>query len=334
MPEMVKQIPVLGKMNQGNNPLVSIIIPTYNRANLLPICIRSCLDQTYKNIEIIVVDDGSIDNTAEVVTKFNEKDSRIILVKKENGGLSSALNYGFKFAKGSYLTWTSDDNYYSKDAINSMLMFLQQHNCSLVYCDYFRFKKDSPSIIRRISCPDIDTLKQDNCIGPCFLYTRKIMEVIGAYDPETKLAEDYDFWIRVAKKFSICHLKETLYYYMEHSTSLSLQFYKTYEIELVSTLVKFKNNIIDTQKTVDFFIVFHLKKFFTEKSKLRPPKGLFFRLISIKKVSYLNKSWIPNRILKALIKYMYYKKVLVILRAYKTKELNFSETKLAIKNIF
>ena len=322
-------------MNQINHPLVSIIIPTYNRANLLPTCIRSCIDQTYQNIEVIVVDDGSTDNTADVIRDFTIKDSRIIYLKKENGGLSSALNYGFKFAKGCYLTWTSDDNYYAENAISDMLMFMRRETCSLVYCDYYRFQKNYPKHLQEIKCSDLEALVQDNCIGPCFLYSRNVMDVIGLYDSETNLAEDYDFWLRISKKFSICHLKKTLYYYMEHESSLSSQFNKTLEIQLVTILVKFKNDILNPQKTIDLFIDLLLKKITTRKTKSLNPKLLFFDLISLKTISFLwNNSWIPNKILKSLIKYKYCKKILVILRAYKTKELNFSETKIAIKNIF
>ncbi|MHA1427543.1 MAG: glycosyltransferase family 2 protein, partial [Candidatus Helarchaeota archaeon] len=83
-------------MNNKTKPLVSIIIPTFNRAPLLINCIQNCLNQTYQNIELIVVDDGSTDSTAQVVSEFQKKDPRVIYLKKINEGLPHALNFGLK----------------------------------------------------------------------------------------------------------------------------------------------------------------------------------------------------------------------------------------------
>lgn len=93
------------------NPLVSIVIPVYNGANYVAEAIESALKQTYKNIEVIVVNDGSTDNTEKIVKKYGDK---IRYFYKENGGVASALNFGIKNMKGEYFSWLShDDVYYS-----------------------------------------------------------------------------------------------------------------------------------------------------------------------------------------------------------------------------
>ena len=113
-------------------PLVSIVIPTYNRAHVLAYAVRSVLDQTYTNLELIIVDDNSPDNTRAVVDSF--KDERIRYVKNEpNLKLPRTLNKGFSLAKGSFLTWTSDDNLYANNAIEKMVATLQAGNCGFVY---------------------------------------------------------------------------------------------------------------------------------------------------------------------------------------------------------
>ena len=84
------------------NPLISIIIPVYNGENYIKDSINSALNQTYKNIEIIVVDDGSIDNTSNIVKTFSNK---VIYLYKDNGGVSSALNLGIKKSSGKYISW-------------------------------------------------------------------------------------------------------------------------------------------------------------------------------------------------------------------------------------
>ncbi len=126
-----------------NKPLVSIILPTYNGEKYIKKSIESCLNQTYPNIELIIVNDASKDNTAVIVKSF--KDSKIKYIKhKYNMGLPNSLNTGFTNAKGNYLTWTSDDNFYDKKAIEKMLNFLKKKKCSFVYCDMYKFDEKNP----------------------------------------------------------------------------------------------------------------------------------------------------------------------------------------------
>lgn len=304
-------------MTKQNISLVSIVIPTYNRADILIHAIQSCLNQVYKNIEIIVVDDGSIDNTAEVVADLIRRDSRIKYFKKENAGLSNALNYGFKHAKGDYLTWTSDDNYYTKEAIQKMLSFLKQKKCSFVYCDYYRFYKKYPKKVKHIKLPESDILTQRNCIGPCFLYSRKVLDNIGTYDSETKLAEDYDYWIRTSKKFSIYHLDKPLYFYLEHKKSLSLS--KIYETKVVTLLVRFKNNILNIKTTTNLFL--KLKASQNWKFGNLPSKFTFLFLEIFSQIYYF------------YLKFRFSKKIQLILRNYKLKKNDFTATRMALENI-
>ena len=123
-----------------NDPLVSIVLPTYNRAHLLGDAIRSVLNQTYQNLELIVVDDNSSDGTSGVVASFD--DPRIHYVRNEpNLKLPRALNRGFSLSAGAYLTWTSDDNLFVKTAIERMVEVIQNASCDFVYTDYFLFTR-------------------------------------------------------------------------------------------------------------------------------------------------------------------------------------------------
>ena len=118
-------------------PRVSIVLPTYNGSKYLRQSIQSCLDQSHRNIELIVVDDGSRENIGAVVGEFS--DTRIRYMRHEtNRGLPASLNTGFQLATGTYLTWTSDDNYYAADAIERLTRFLQRHpTVSFVYSSMF-----------------------------------------------------------------------------------------------------------------------------------------------------------------------------------------------------
>ena len=108
----------------NNNPLVSIVIPTYNYANYLLTAITSCLQQTYKNLEIIVVDDGSTDNTRAILEEFSD---RILYIYQNNQGVSSARNKGLELAKGSFITFLDADDALTTDSIERRVRILTEH---------------------------------------------------------------------------------------------------------------------------------------------------------------------------------------------------------------
>ncbi|MBZ0156705.1 MAG: glycosyltransferase [Alphaproteobacteria bacterium] len=226
-------------------PKVSIVLPTYNGARYLRHSVESCLAQTYSNIEVIVVDDGSTDATPEIVRSYRDKRMKYIRHGR-NRSLPHSLNTGFAAASGEYLTWTSDDNFYYKEAVGKMLAFLGENSGYFVYCDYYVFHGENLFNRKIVRLPDTVSLEKGNHIGPCFLYTREVRNAIGDYDPETKLAEDYDYWIRISKEFPLRHLKEPLYFYRAHEKSLFVSRY--YEVKIVDCLVRLKNDLIDIEQ--------------------------------------------------------------------------------------
>lgn len=288
-------------MNHEPLPKVSIVLPTYNGAKYIRQSIDSCLNQTYKNIELIIVDDGSTDGTAEIIKSY--KDQRIKYLRhKENKGIPNALNTGFANATGEYLTWTSDDNYYADQAIEKMLSFLRDRNCSFVYCDFFRFNDENPANPKIVELPNVLMLEKHNDVGACFLYSRKVKEVIGDYDPDAFLGEDYDYWIRISKLFSMCHIAEALYYFRTHSKSLSLTMF--YEVRAVEVLVRMKNDILDIDTAVNSLV----------------------SVIARKHPGYFS-------INKVVSKILFSRKIERVLKDFKTGKLDLKEAKLALTNI-
>jgi glycosyltransferase involved in cell wall biosynthesis len=196
-------------------------MPIYNsEKNYLEKSIRSCLSQTYKNIELVIVEDGSDKDSEELVRSFS--DDRIIYIRKEkNEKLPRALNTGFEISKGEYLSWTSDDNMYMEEAIKTMYNFLIKNPIyDLVYSDWYYMDGEDNIIgvtLNRLpSC-----LKINNPIGPCFLYKRSVYETVGEYSSEYIGVEDYEYWIRVSKLFNMYPLRKVLYFYRFHSKSLT-----------------------------------------------------------------------------------------------------------------
>ena len=239
------------------HPRVSIVLPTFNGSKYIKQSIDSCLNQTYPNIELIIVDDCSTDNTPEIIKSY--KDKRITYLRHgKNQGLPRSLNTGFAHASGDYLAWTSDDNYYAEQAIEKELSFLIEKNCSFVYCDYYKFTDENPSKLDLWKLGDSLALDKLNGVGPCILYSRNVKEAVGEYDPEIELAEDYDYWIRVSKKFPMRHLAEPLYFYREHPNSLTTA--RFYEVRVAEILAKSKNQILN-DKAINYFIYLCARKY-------------------------------------------------------------------------
>lgn len=209
--------------------LVSIVLPSFNGEKYIKQSIESCLNQTYKNIELIVVDDCSSDRTPEIVKSFPQENIRY-LRNEANLGLAKSLNVGFKQAKGEYLTWASDDNYYSDDAIKTMVEYLDLHpETGFVYSNFYQIDENGDiKKIFRTAGPD--EIEMKNCIGPSFLYRRSVYEEIGGYNPDFFLAEDYEYWLRVNKKFKINKIEGYLCYYRLHPKSLRSK-NESYKIE-------------------------------------------------------------------------------------------------------
>jgi glycosyltransferase involved in cell wall biosynthesis/GT2 family glycosyltransferase len=202
-----------------NNFKVSIILPTYNGEKYLRQSIESCLNQTYKNIELIIVDDASSDQTPLIIKSYADKRIRYIRHRK-NLRLPGALNTGLANATGDYITWTSDDNQFLPTAIAEMLdLLLSNNEAGLVFADYWAyFLETGEKALRTLA--DAPDLKKENQIGACFLFSRKAFETTGYYDPRYELVEDYEYWIRMCRKVATVHYPRPLYIYGEHSKSL------------------------------------------------------------------------------------------------------------------
>lgn len=127
------------------NSLVSVIVPIYGVELYLDNCIKSIIRQTYKNLEIILVDDGSPDRCGSICDSYAEKDIRIKVIHKENGGLSDARNTGIKIAKGDYITCIDSDDYVSNDYIEYLLYKIQENNADMSICGLIKTAKTNES---------------------------------------------------------------------------------------------------------------------------------------------------------------------------------------------
>lgn len=125
------------------NPLISVIVPIYNVEKYLARCVDSIVNQTYKNLEIILVDDGSPDRCPQMCDDYAEKDSRIKVVHKKNGGLSDARNAGMAVATGEYISFIDSDDYVSDDFFGCLLDVMNKENSDIAECSVVKFYEDN-----------------------------------------------------------------------------------------------------------------------------------------------------------------------------------------------
>ncbi len=229
--------------------MVSIILPTYNGEKYIKKSIESCLNQTFQNFELIIVDDCSTDDTPKIIQKFAKQDSRIkIITNAKNRKLPESLNIGFQSSSGKYLTWTSDDNIYKEDAIEVMISELEFRNCNFVYTDMDIIDENDLVIKYSRSMQNLGNpseLPIYNTVGACFLYTREVYDTIGDYDAKKELVEDWDYWFKIYLIFKIVHIPKSLYMYREHSENLTSTRKKEQYYKIISFINESCNKFCD-----------------------------------------------------------------------------------------
>jgi len=198
-----------------NQPLVSVIIPTYNKSQYLREAIKSVLNQTYKNIEVIVVDDGSTDNTKEIVESFN--DSRIIYIFQENKGPAIARSTGIKKAQGEYIAFLDSDDLWLKEKLKRQLDFMEKNSeVGLMGTGCYEIT-DKGKIIGKKIFPiknkilQKDLIKYNPFIQSSVMAKKEVFDKVGLwYDEKFRESEDYELWLRIAGNYKIGNLAELL----------------------------------------------------------------------------------------------------------------------------
>ena len=209
-------------------PLVSIVLPTLNGSRYIASSIESCLAQTYKDFELIVVDGGSTDGTLEIVRSFADPRIRVINQPGNVDRLPGALNCGFAAARGSLFTWTQDDDYFSPDALAAMVHALQSDpSLGFVYSGFW-YIDAAGEVLRAAEVGEPAELFRRDAVGHCFLYRREVADQVGKYDPAFLMAEDSHYWDRVLVVTRMQRLPGGHFYHRLHAGSLTVRDYGAY----------------------------------------------------------------------------------------------------------
>lgn len=206
---------------------VSIIIPVFNSAYLIEQTILSVLKQEYKHWEMIVVDDGSSDNIADVMQQYSAQDDRIKFFRQQNAGASAARNAAIKNANNGWLLFLDADDWIREDYFEKMVAFLENDpSIDVVHCGWTRVSKDGSITKENFGGDESDMFPKLAHYCPFAIHScivrKKIVEEIGGFDTSFKTCGDWDVWQRVARtgaKFGM--VKETMAFYRTTSNSLS-----------------------------------------------------------------------------------------------------------------
>ncbi len=244
--------------------LVSIIIPTYNNANTICRAVDSCVNQTYKNIEIIVIDDGSTDNTKDVLSKYN-KDERFKYIYQENQERSAARNHGLDIAKGKYIQFLDSDDEIYPTKIEKQVDFLDANpEYLLVYCGV-EYKNELEQITHTLE-PKIEGNIDYEILKGNFLviHSPLFRKTDVRFDTKINRLEDWEFWINIVKNNKVVYLNEVLC-----QVSLSLQVTNKYKKEMIFGEIYIYNKLIKSLKYNIFYCLIYLLKRYIVLARLK-----------------------------------------------------------------
>jgi glycosyltransferase involved in cell wall biosynthesis len=206
---------------------VSVVIPCYNQAHFLSEAIQSVLSQTYKEFEVIVVDDGSKDETQQVASKYSAKDPRVRLIRQQNRGLAGARNRGLSESRGEYVVFLDSDDRLQEAALEVGVRELQAHpGCAFVSGQFRAIAADGSPFWRPYDPPverDGYAMLLQYCFGmpAVVMYRRWVFGEVGGFDGSVDAAADWDLYLRIARRFPIYHHGQDVAEYRQHGTSMN-----------------------------------------------------------------------------------------------------------------
>lgn len=228
---------------------ISVIIPIYNVEEYLEKCLNSVINQTYKNLEIILIDDGSTDKSGEICDKYAKKDKRIIVIHKENSGVADARNRGLKIATGEYFGFVDSDDYIELDMFETLYNLQEKNNADISIVSFYEIYnekiisvRDSGKFTEYTKTGALKELLMDRDIQSYVwnkLFKRELFE--GIEFPTNKNYEDIAIMLLIFEKAEkTVLLQEPKYYYQRRDNSITgIKNYKTYKDKLDVAYNKF-----------------------------------------------------------------------------------------------
>lgn len=276
------------------NPLVSIVIPVYNGSDFLVEAIESALHQTYQNIEVLVINDGSNDNneTEKICKLYGEK---IRYFHKENGGVATALNLGIKKSKGKYFSWLSHDDVFKPHKIEKQIAVIKKNPNVKIVCSDFEIFHQEKQITEPRRLKNSEVFKNgrdilDNWLDFCtFLIEIDCFKKVGYFDHKLKTIQDLEMQMRLITNFPIFPINETLSIRREHigqDSKIKLKFHlKELDNYFINLHQKYGVNFFKKNNESRFLTYFHLAVKIMKMSCKKSARYFYFKALMEKPFS-------------------------------------------------
>lgn len=254
--------------------LISVIVPVYNVEKYIYQCVDSILNQTYENLEIILVNDGSLDNCGKICDEYAKKDNRIIVIHKENGGVSSARNVGIENSHGKWISFIDSDDWIEKEYFEIMLEQAQSQNAEIIVCGYNKIWGNSVEKINILGKKEIynskeyliKTLNPQSGCGFCHMKLIKKESINNIrFDESLIIGEDALFNMQISKNITkAVFCKIALYNYRNNGNSAVKRYDENYVGKFLFSMKNSKNYIFENFKDKDIqqnyynFVAYHV----------------------------------------------------------------------------
>lgn len=244
--------------------LISVILPIYNVEKYLEKCLKSVINQTYKNLEIILVDDGSKDNSPKICDEYAVKDKRIVVIHKSNGGLSDARNAGIEIAKGKYITLIDSDDYVEEDYVQFLYQLIKENNAEMSICSHTvlytngtRIEKETGEHLVLDPKTTLEKILYDEGIDLSAwakMYKKELFDNVKY--PKGRIFEDAaTTYLLIDKCKKIVLGSESKYYYIIRDNSITTKGFSPKKMQLIDSTQEMcdyvKNKYPDLEKAAD-----------------------------------------------------------------------------------
>lgn len=230
---------------------VSILIPAFNHGQYIRTCLDSVIQQTYNDWEAIVIDDGSSDDTPNIIEEYSKRDERIHFTRQENAGVVATCKRALDKAQGEYANFLASDDAFTKQRLERLVPILDaQKDVCLVCSDVYGMDADG-KVEQKLMLPQFkkfiqeshgrvfaDLLEQNFLYSVATLFRRTVAKEVGGIDETIPFLEDWSLWLRLTEKHAIEYCDEPLAYYRQHNQNATKNFQRTYKA-MRMTLQKF-----------------------------------------------------------------------------------------------
>lgn len=275
-------------MESTHSPLISVIVPVYNGSQYITQAVHSVLASTWKMYEIILINDGSTDESKAVCKQLSKKDSRIHYIETTNKGLPATLNLGLSLAKGNYIVRLNQDDIMHEKRLETQVLFLEKHSEIVVVGSHIQYIDDKNTFQDHVSFEEKDEHIRKSWLlfspfsDPSVMYRKETALAIDGYETNYWPADDSHFWYKMGMRGKLANIPQTLTYVRLHNSAGSIKHFRKMATQVYRIRRWVHNHIQKTSLLIQFFWLMQLFA-----SKILSPKQNWFIYRKLKEIMYV-----------------------------------------------